>query len=136
MAPIGDAAEDAQETVEQEATASSKTLNAFNFLRVAGHFFRDFEFEDYKVDEFVQDILKLVPFFRKSDLHRCLHENLKVVKDYRDRFLLEDGSQTFSPYTTIRHSLYLCDQETFRRILSNRMRERFAEWLKTCGSSA
>ena len=38
--------------------------------------------------------------------------------------------KTFSPYTSIRHCLYLKDQEAFGRILSKRTRERFAGWLK------
>lgn len=31
----------------------------------------------------------------------------------------------------IRHSLYLCDQETFGRILTKGTRDRFAGWLKS-----
>ena len=131
VAPIGDPLDDARETAGQtEPSASVKTVNAFNFLRVAGHFFRDFEFEDYKVDDFVQDILKLDSGFQKADLHRCLIENLKTVKEYRDHFMAENPEKTFSPYTSIRHCLYLYDQETFGRILSRGTRERFAGWLK------
>jgi putative GTP pyrophosphokinase len=131
VAPISDPLDDARETAGQAATAASaKTVNAFNFLRVAGHFFRDFEFEDYKVDDFVQDILKLDSGFQKSDLHRCLIENLKIVREYRDHFIAENHGKTLSPYTSIRHCLYLYDQETFGRILSKRTKERFAGWLK------
>ena len=55
VAPISDPLDDSREAGGQPATAASeKTVNAFNFLRVAGHFFRDFEFEAYKVDGFVQ----------------------------------------------------------------------------------
>jgi hypothetical protein len=131
VAPISDPLDDARETAGQAATAASaKTINAFNFLRVTGHFFRDFEFEDYKVDDFVQDILKLDGGFKKSDLHKCLIENLKTVRDYRDHFMAENPAKTFSPYTTIRHCLYLCAQDTFARILSKGPRESFAGWLK------
>jgi len=131
VAPISDPLEYARETVGQAATvASAKPVNAFSFLRVAGHFFRDFEFEDYKVDDFVQDILKLDSSFQKSDLQTCLIENLKTVRDYRDQFMAENPDKTFSPYTSIRHCLYLYDQETFGRILSRGTRERFAGWLR------
>ncbi|NOY12330.1 MAG: (p)ppGpp synthetase [Deltaproteobacteria bacterium] len=111
-------------------TSSGKTVNAFSFLRVAGHFFKDFEFEDYKVDNFVQDILKLNNRFERADLHKSLLENLRAVRDYREEFMQKNPENTFSPYTSIRHCLYLYDPETFSRLLSKGPRERFANWLK------
>jgi putative GTP pyrophosphokinase len=129
--PISDSlADNGEATGETSTAASGKTVNAFNFLRVAAHFFKDFEFEDYKVDNFVQDILKLDNGFKRSDLHKSLIENLKTVRDYRDDFMVENPENTFSPYTSIRHCLYLYDQETFGRILSKGPRDRFEGWLK------
>jgi GTP pyrophosphokinase len=116
-------------------TASGKTINAFNFLRVAGHFFKDFEFEDFKVDYFVQDILRLDPGFNRSDLHKSLTENLKTVRDYRDEFKVENPESAFSPYTAIRHCLYLYAPENFARILAKWPKERFERWLKSRGYS-
>jgi putative GTP pyrophosphokinase len=131
VTPISDSLDDSPEATGQTATsADAKIVNAFNFLRIAGHFFRDFEFDDYKVDDFVHDILKLDTDFQKSDLHQCLIENLKTIRDYRDHFMAENPGKTFSPYTSIRHCLYLYDQETFGRILSKRTRARFIAWLK------
>jgi putative GTP pyrophosphokinase len=131
VAPISDHPDEISEMAGEAVTAAgAKAVNAFDFLRIAGHFFRDFEFEDYKVDGFVHDILKLDSGFQKSDLHKCLNENLKIVRDYRDHLMAENPEITFSPYTSIRHCLYLYDQETFGRILSRGTRERFAGWLK------
>jgi ppGpp synthetase/RelA/SpoT-type nucleotidyltranferase len=131
VAPITDSLDESPATViETATTADRKTVNAFNFLRIAGHFFRDFEFEDYKVDDFVSDILKLDGGFQKSDLHKCMTENLKIVREYRDHFMAENPEKTFSPYTSIRHCLNLHDPETFSRILSRGAQERFADWLK------
>jgi hypothetical protein len=56
-------------------------------------------------------------------------ENFKRVKEYRAAFLAEDPENTFSPYTSIRHCLYLYDRITFQRILSRGARERFEAWL-------
>ena len=120
--PIGD------ETVGAISN-SGKVINAFNFLRVTGHFFRDFEFQDYKVDGFVQDILKLNNRFEKGDLHQSLVENLKTVREYRDEFIAADPEHNFSPYTAIRHCLYLHDPISFQRIISRSARERFELWL-------
>jgi len=136
VAPLSDVIDDKCEPMEQTSTENSgKVLNAFYFLRVAGHFFKDFEFEDYKVDNFVQDILRLDKGFPKSTLHVSLVENLKTVKEYGDNFIVANPESTFSPYTTIRHCLYLYDQKTFAQILSKGPRERFAGWLKENWSS-
>ena len=126
VAPIGEEVGAAAEP----AVASEKSINAFNFLRVAKHFFREFEFEDFKVDGFVQDILKLNCQFEKGALHRSLVENLKTVREYWSDFLAEDPDNSFSPYTAIRHCLFLSDPMTFQRILSRGARERFESWLE------
>ena len=131
VAPVGEGPDGGDEAPATATAAGEKTINAFNFLRVAGHFFRDFEFEDYKVDDFVQGIIKLDNRFQKSDLHQSLTENLRIVSEYRDNFMAENPDSSFSPYTAIRHCLYLYDQETFSRILSKGPKERFAGWLKT-----
>ena len=120
--PIGD-------TTAEAISSSGKVINAFNFLRVTGHFFRDFDFQDYKVDGFVQDILKLDNRFEKGDLHQSLVENLKTVREYRGEFITADPEHTFSPYTAIRHCLYLHDPISFQRIVSRSARERFELWL-------
>lgn len=131
VAPISGPLDDSREISGQPSTAvSEKSINAFSFLRVAGHFFRDFEFEDYKVDDFVQSILKLDSGFQKSDLHKSLNENLKTVREYSDYFMAKNPNSTFSPYTSIRHCLYLYDQETFSRILSKGPKDRFEGWLR------
>lgn len=131
VAPMGATLDNDRDKVELSTEESSiKVLNAFNFQRVAGHFFRDFEFEDYKVDDFVQNILKLDSSFEKSDLHICLTEKLKIIREYGDHFLSENPEKTFSPYTSIKHCLYLYKQEAFGRILSKKMKEHFNDWLK------
>lgn len=125
VAPV----DDVDEAATKDIASSDKVINAFNFLRVAGHFFRDFEFQDYKVDGFVQDILKLNKSFEKSDLHQSLVENLKTVREYQAEFLAADPERNFSPYTAIRHCLYLHDPISFQRIISRSAKERFELWL-------
>lgn len=134
---ISDALADQGETGgETSTTASGKMVNAFSFLRVAGHFFKDFEFEDYKVDNFVQDIMKLNPGFKRSDLHKSLIENFKTVRSYREEFMAENTESTFSPYTSIRHCLYLYDQKIYSGILSRGPKDRFDGWLKALGGKS
>jgi len=116
------------EAADEPAAVGGRGITAFSFLRVAGHFFRDFAFEDSKVDNFVQEILRLHPVCRRADLHHCLLENLKLVREYRDDFIAENPESTFSPYTMIRHCLFRFDRQLFSRMLSRSPRQRFELW--------
>jgi ppGpp synthetase/RelA/SpoT-type nucleotidyltranferase len=127
-APVSDSVTERDDAGAISAQASEKIVNAFNFLRIAGHFFKEFEFEDDKVDDFVQDILRLDANFTRADLHQSLLENLKIIRDYRDDFIANNPERIFTPYSSIRHCLYLNDPETFNRILSKGARERFDTW--------
>jgi len=111
------------------ATPGGRLLNAFSFLRIVGHFFKEVEFADYKVDNFVQDILRANPECRRADLHKSLMEHLKPVRDYRDEILAGNPDAGFGPFTMIRHCLYRYDPEAFCRMLSRGPRQRFAAWL-------
>lgn len=131
VSPMLEQSDDTPKTATPGGTSTSgKTLNAFNFLRIAGHFFRDFEFDDTKVDYFVNDILKLHRGFEKSDFHQCLNDNLSIVKEFHEHFLAENPGKVFSPLTLIRHCLYLYDRDVFERILFKKTRIRFVDWLK------
>ncbi|MDZ4185606.1 MAG: (p)ppGpp synthetase [Desulfuromonadales bacterium] len=127
-APVSDSVAERGENGAVSAPASEKIVNAFNFLRVAGHFFKEFEFEDDKVDDFVQDILRLDANFTRADLHQSLLENLKIIREYRDDFIAKNPERIFTPYSSIRHCLYLNDPEIFNKILSKGARERFEIW--------
>jgi ppGpp synthetase/RelA/SpoT-type nucleotidyltranferase len=130
-APISDSGTERSDGGGTTSTpVSEKIVNAFNFLRVAGHFFKEVEFEDDKVDDFVQDILRLDSSFTRADLHHSLLENLKTVRDYRDDFIANNPERIFSPYSSIRHCLYLNDPENFNKILSKGARERFEAWTR------
>lgn len=130
VAPIIEQRDDTPETaILGGPQTSGKILNVFNFLRIAGHFFRDFEFDDFKVDNFVNDILKLHSGFEKSDFHQCLNDNLNIVKEFHEHFLAEKPNKLFSPLTSIRHCLYLYDREDFEQILFKKNRGIFVDWL-------
>jgi putative GTP pyrophosphokinase len=130
VAPIVEQLDNTPKTEILGRTSSSrKTLNAFNFLRIACHFFKDFEFVDFKVDNFVNDILKLHPGFEKSDFHQCLNDNVNIVKEFHGHFLAENPDKVFSPFTSIRHCLFLYDRDVFERILFKKARGKFIDWL-------
>lgn len=118
-----------------QANSKQKGLNAFNFLKVASHFYREYVFESYKVDGFVQDILDLEPDYQKGNLHDAINMNKAVVQQYRASFSGETGKEPFNPYTSIRHCLYLSNKQIFKSALTNVSRERFDSWLKDKANS-
>ncbi|WP_353234104.1 (p)ppGpp synthetase [Diaphorobacter ruginosibacter] len=109
--------------------AIGSELNAFTFLKIANHFFKDFEFEAHKVDLFVDDIRAWSPGITRSRFNALMRENIAVVKRYRQFFEEQNPDGSFNPYTVIRHCLYLGDKTVFRRALRNSSREAFESWL-------
>ena len=104
-------------------------LNAFTFLKIAQHFFKDFEFDPHKVDMFVDDVRAWVPSITRARFNALMRENIAVVKRYKQFFDEQNPGASFNPYTVIRHCLYLGDKTVFRRALRNSSREAFEAWL-------
>lgn len=105
-------------------------LNAFGFLKIAKHFFRDFEFEAHKVDGFTEEIVSLEPEITKSKFNLYMRDNVSKVKQYKTHFESSSNSaETLNPYTIIRHCLYLGDKSRFNSILTNNSKSAFEDWL-------
>ncbi|MDA8457417.1 (p)ppGpp synthetase [Acidovorax sp. GBBC 3334] len=111
------------------ATGGSE-LNAFTFLKIANHFFKDCDFDPHKVDLFVADIRSWAPGITRARFNTFLRATLGTVKRYKQYFEETNPQTSFNPYTVIRHCLYLGDRTTFRRALRNSSREAFEAWLK------
>jgi putative GTP pyrophosphokinase len=121
----------ARAAASAETTASeSKKLNVFNFLRVAQHYFRGYEFEDHKVDGFVQDIVGWQPGITKGQFNEHMRSAYGRVKQYKLHFENSESKGTMNPFTVIRHCLYLADKEHFARALTNVVRRNFESWLE------
>jgi len=126
--PAADAAADA--LAEPRAAAGSSELNAFTFLKIATHFFKDFEFEPSKVDGFVDDIQLWSPGTTRARFNALMRETVGTVKRYKQHFEEQNPKGTFNPYTVIRHCLYLSNKAAFRPALRNSARESFEAWLQ------
>ena len=113
--------------------AGSSELNAFTFLKIATHFFKDFEFEPSKVDGFVDDIQAWSPGMTRARFNTLMRETIGVVKRYRQHLEEQNPSGSFNPYTVIRHCLYLSNKSAFRPALRNSARESFEAWLQEQG---
>jgi hypothetical protein len=77
-------------------------LDAFSFLRIANHFFHEFSFEDYKIDEFVGELHEMSPGLSRGKLNYYLKSNIAIVKKYGEH-LLKERSIKMNPFTMIRH---------------------------------
>lgn len=124
---------DGSAPVPARAPAVSSELNAFTFLKIATHFFKDFEFEPSKVDGFVGDIQTWSPGMTRARFNTLMRETVGVVKRYKQHFEELNPQASFNPYTVIRHCLYLSDRAAFRPALRNSARESFESWLHDQG---
>ena len=121
--------------VPEKAPDAGSALNAFTFLKIATHFFKDFEFEPYKVDSFVDDIQGWSPGMTRARFNALLRETIAVVKRYKLHFEEQNPQGSFNPYTVMRHCLYLSNNAAFRPALRNVAREAFEAWLQEHGST-
>ena len=126
--PTPDATQDPLASNNKTASTGSE-LNAFTFLKIATHFFKDFEFEPSKVDGFVDDIQVWSPAMTRARFNTLMRETVGVVKRYKQHFEEQNPQGTFNPYTVIRHCLYLSNKAAFRPALRNSARESFEAWL-------
>jgi putative GTP pyrophosphokinase len=113
------------------ADARGAPLDAFGLLRIASHFYREFDFEPRKVDGFAQEIVSSDPTIRRSDLNRYLRTTIAHVKRYQAAFEADPSTgSTMNPYTVIRHCLWLAEPTKFSGMLTTVARERFETWLR------
>jgi putative GTP pyrophosphokinase len=114
---------------QEPASNTGSELNAFTFLKIANHFFKDFEFEPHKVDGFVQGIREWSPGITRVSFNDLLKQNITTVKKYKLAYEEKNPSAKFNAYTVIRHCLYLGDKTKFSRALTKVSREAFEGWL-------
>ncbi|NNM62943.1 MAG: (p)ppGpp synthetase [Steroidobacteraceae bacterium] len=104
------------------------SLNAFRFLRIANHFFPDFEFEPQKVDGFTAEIIEREPEISRSKFNFYLRENISLVRRYKVHFLRGGLGEQFNAFTEMRHCLYAANPDPFSSMLTNTARETFDNW--------
>jgi putative GTP pyrophosphokinase len=105
-------------------------LNAFSFLKIAQHFFPGFAFEPHKVDGFTQDIVRCNPLISRGKFNYYMKENIAKVKSYISSSKDEQSpDELLSPYSMIRHCLYLGDKEIFSSMLSNDAKSCLDQWI-------
>lgn len=109
----------------------SGKLTAFGFLKIAKHFFKDYDFEDFKVDGFTEEIVSIEPEITRTKFNEYMKETVSKVKSYKQHFERKtDDNDALNPFTIIRHCLYLSDKDKYSSMLTNISKESFDEWLK------
>ncbi len=118
-APV--AAADVQSAAEVEPGQYAQ-LNAFRFLKIAKHFFPDFEFEAHKVDGFTSEIVQLKPDISRGKFNFYMKDNIANVKKYQAELEKANPNDTFNAYTIIRHCLLAGNSQVFASMLTNTAR--------------
>ena len=90
-----------------------KPLDVFRFLFIALKYFPEYNFMEFKVDGFVQEILENNKYFTESDLNDAIQGNL-ISADQ----VAKNENKSLNPYTKIRYCLYLSNSKVFSAILS------------------
>lgn len=116
------------ETHNGAAAGASSELDAFNFLRIARHYFPGHEFDAQRVDLFVDDVRSWAPGITRARFNALLRDGLSTVKRYKQFYEDANPAGTFNAFTVMRHCLYAADPATFRRALRNSAREAFETW--------
>lgn len=91
----------------------NKSLDVFRFLFVVIKYFPDYNFIEYKIDGFVQEILHAKSTFTEGELNDSLDKYLKYAEDIEKK-----ENQILNPYTKIRYCLFMFDKTVFSDILS------------------
>jgi len=104
-------------------------LNAFNFLKIARHFFPEFEFEAHKVDGFTQEIVSLKSDMSRGKFNYYMRENISDVKKYQTKYEDENEGKSMNAFTVMRHCLYAGDKKIFSSMLTDKARSSFDDWI-------
>jgi len=97
-----------------QTVEKNKPLDVFRFLFVALRYFPEYNFIEFKVDGFVQEILNIKREFTESELNDALENYLISVNQ-----IAENENRKLNPYTQIRYCLHLFDRSLFSGILSD-----------------
>jgi putative GTP pyrophosphokinase len=129
-----------QDAIDAQDVAPGQyaALDSFRLLRIARHFFPNFEFEPQKVDGFTAEVIDRQPGISRGRFNFYLRETIGLVRRYREHFLASGFGDTFNAYTEMRHCLYAANREAFSDILVTIARERFDAWMAdiTCDDRA
>lgn len=119
------------EKLGRESSTKSKkdsVLTPFNFEPLALKYFQDYEFEPYKIDGFVDDLLQQNENMTIGDLENALKSHLPKVQKYVQ--YLGDLGHKMNPFTQIRHCLYSQNKVLYLNLMRVGPMKNFDRWLE------
>lgn len=109
-----------------------RLLDAFTFVSVLRDRYPDYNFLGYKVDGFVQELLKAKPNLSHSEFATAFAEHFDLVEKYAD-FRMTNGGNHLNPFTVVRHILLYSDPMAFSDTLFESQKRSFEDWLSLMG---
>ncbi|MBB3186242.1 GTP pyrophosphokinase [Microbacter margulisiae] len=91
----------------------TKNIDVFRFLFVVLKYFPEYNFIEYKVDGFVDEILSLKQNFTEGELNDALEKHLSFADKIEQKI-----KQRLNPYTKIRYCLFKLDSVRFESLLT------------------
>ena len=116
-----------EEKVKEEDTLLKENLFIGNFLNLLRQEFKEYAFEDYKIEGFLLEIMSLKEI-TIGDLTKAFETHQNKIKSYQ-KFREEFFGDKMNPYTIIRHVLYLNNSRIFQSLLFDLQRENFNNWM-------
>jgi len=121
---LEDDARSPNSVIDEENT----NLDIFGFIRVSAAEFPSFVFQGEALEGILSDIQQASPNLKIANFRQAVSSGMATVKLYFE-YMLTQGHKS-SPYTIIRHALYLSNLEIFRNMIFDSHRGNFDRWLE------
>jgi ppGpp synthetase/RelA/SpoT-type nucleotidyltranferase len=116
-----------EEKIKQEELLLKEKLDVGNFLNYCNSVFKDFVFEDYKVEGFIYEIVNLKEL-TIGDLKVAFETHNNLIERYK-KYREDTYGDKMNPYTILRHTLYTHNSRTFQSLLFDLQRDNYNNWL-------
>lgn len=103
-------------------------LDLFGFIRVSSVHFPKFVFGGEALDGLLADIELASSGVKVVAFRKALTSNLPLITEYFDYMKLHGYNN--SPYTMIRHALYVSDKDKFKGMIFENHKRNFERWLE------
>lgn len=110
------------------AAETDAPVSPFNFRPFVETIFEDAEFPYFKVDNFVEELLRQNTQITFVELKRAIEDNLPRVEEYAD--YMSNLDHSLNPFTRIRHCIYMSDNNTYCGLMKPGQKTNFDRWLE------
>jgi ppGpp synthetase/RelA/SpoT-type nucleotidyltranferase len=112
---------------DSEDGALAEHLSPFNFLRLMKAYFPSYQFEEHKIEGFVDEIRDINPDITYGQVVDAMDDHFDRVQEYR-QWSLKNLGRNLNPYTEVRHVLVRSNVAIYEGLLFDRARDNFFRW--------